>query len=492
MSERVDAGDSERCDGARRGRHRRLTIACLLALVFGIVAPSGAAAADVVRGDRIRIGERTRYTDDLYLIAGQATFLGRADQDLTIAAGMSNMVGSVGGDLLIVAGRNQVRGVVGGSVRAAGASVAIYGRVEGDVIVSGGSVRIMETANVAGDVLITGVAATVVAGAVIDGDLRGAARSITIEGRIEGDVAVDSSDLHLTDGSVVGGAVDYRGERAARIDDEAEIRGPTIHGEPEDRLPLGGLLLWSWAALPRLVVLLSLGAALLLVAPRRTIAVADQVRAAPVAATLTGLGSIAIIPVVVALLSVTVVALPLAMVVGSAYAAALYLSQALVGLGIGRVLLRLSGSDGARGRNLLAMALGMTLIAAVRVLPHLNLIGALLTAIVGLGALALTFRSDPSGNASGRLAGDEQLLAQRSGRRGWVAPLAGFAVGSVASLVAMVAVAALVIGLGAIWVRVSQTANVAFQFDPELVAIAGSLMALVALGILGAAWSRHR
>jgi hypothetical protein len=69
----------------------------------------------------------------------------------------------------------------------------------------------------------------------------------------------------------------------------------------------------------------------------------------------------------------------------------LYLSQVFAGLAIGRYLMPRSWRDGSRGYLLLAMTLGVIIIAAIRMAP-VPFLGPVVTAIVtfwGFGAAVM-------------------------------------------------------------------------------------------------------
>jgi hypothetical protein len=76
----------------------------------------------------------------------------------------------------------------------------------------------------------------------------------------------------------------------------------------------------------------------------------------------------------------------------------LYLSQVFVGTAIGRWILPDSWGDSGRGFNLLAMALGVILLGALRLIPvpAVGFIIAAITALLGLGAVFIGLRRRPT------------------------------------------------------------------------------------------------
>ena len=330
-------------------RGRRVTVSlALLVVCFLLLGAARADAAEVKRGEAVRLPDGETVDQDLYVFGGTVILEGAAARDVVVVARYLDAVGPIGGSLMVLAGRAEVRGTVGGSVRAAGASVAIYGRVEGDVVAAGGSVTIVETASVGGDVVVAGGKVTIVDGAVVGGAVRGEAVGMTIEGEIGSAVDVTTRRLHVAPSAQIGGVLRYQSRRAATIEPGAVVVGPTVRRDPAAALPMGPLLFWANGAVPRLLAMFVSGIVLVLLVPRRMAAVADSGRSAPMTSLLLGTGLVVFLPVLLILLLLTVIGSPLALVGGFGYLAGLYLSQVFVGLALGRFLLRLPAAEARR------------------------------------------------------------------------------------------------------------------------------------------------
>lgn len=380
--------------GARRaagfGSRRAIALLVVLVLLLGGTATEGMAAEVVVARDAT-VPAGSVIADDLYVVAGGLRVLGNLGGDLTASAGTVNVVGAVAGGVTVSAARVEIRGRIGRSVRAGGGIVAVYGRVDGDVVIAGGILRLVEGASIGGDVVVLGGSLTVVAGASVGGDVRGTAAAVTIEGRVRGGVRVATRRLAVAPGATVGGALRYRGDAAPEVAVDATVVGPTERLPPPDRPRWLRWLLWDGAAVPRLLLLLGVALAAVLLAPGAVVGAAEQVRRAPMRAGLVGIGAAVVGPLVVVLLAITVVGLPLAVVGAALSLGALYASQAVVGLAIGRVLFRLRGADRQRARAAAALTLGVVLVAGLRAvpIPFVGLAVASAVAVVGLGGVVL-------------------------------------------------------------------------------------------------------
>lgn len=139
------------------------------------------------------------------------------------------------------------------------------------------------------------------------------------------------------------------------------------------------------------------GALLVVALPGAAMWTADAVRHAPARALGWGAALLVLGPLAALLLAATVIGLPFAVVLGGALAAALYLSQVVVGPAFARAILPGSWDIAGRGHNLLAMTLGVGAIGLLRLLP-IPLVGTAIAAVVtllGLGGVARGLHRPP-------------------------------------------------------------------------------------------------
>ncbi len=230
------------------------------------------------------------------------------------------------GEVLVLSGRVTVHGVVTGDVVVLEGPVAVTGQVNGSVIVADGIVRLAESARVGGDVS-------------------------------------SSEEVAARPGAEVGGET--------RGDVRFSLRAPLA--------ALGDLL-------GPVAIAVSVGLAglvLLLLAPRGAETVAAAMSGAPLASLGWGFLVAIAVPVAAIALVVSVLGLPLGLT--------LFLSTGLwwlIGLvwaawGVGRGLVR---PPGGRGR---AFAAGWAIVAAVGLVPILNVAVWTLAPILGLGAMVV-------------------------------------------------------------------------------------------------------
>ncbi|MEA2530765.1 MAG: hypothetical protein QOG89_2409 [Thermomicrobiales bacterium] len=364
-----------------------------IALFFAIIAlasqASPAAAAEVRTGDSPGVPRGETVTGDLYLFGGQVAVAGTINGDAIVSAGTIDVPGRINGSLSVLAGDVEIEGTIDRSLRIAGGDVTVAGDVGGDIVVAGGSVTIASTATVAGDLVVAGGDVSVLG--PIDGDVRGNVGSLTINARVGGDVRVHADDIRLRSRARIAGDLAYTSREEARIDDGAAVTGTRRHTEPARFYPGDNVTAWLASAIFRLLCALFAGVLIVLLLPRAATVVADGIRSSPAGSFVLGLVLLVLVPILFVILLITVVGIPIALILLACYFGVLYLSQIFLGLAIGRIVLPKSWDTTGRGYNLLAMVIGVLILAGLRMIPvpFVGTFVATVTAILGLGAIVL-------------------------------------------------------------------------------------------------------
>lgn len=386
----VDENRSMRPKGGHAVARALLVLVIAVAVLLSVASP--AAAAEVKSGSSITIPAGTTVNDGLYLFGGTVDINGNVNRDATVSAGTLTVRGNIAGSLNVAAGEADIHGAIGRSVRAASGTIRIYGDVAEDVVVAGGTVTIEPGATVRGDVVAAG--GDVDVRGAVNGNVRGSAGRLTIAGPVGGSVNVSVGTIRLDAPARIAGKLTYRSRNDLDRDPAAIVAGPTTHREPTRFFPGDNLVVWLGSAVLRLLFALITGVVIVLLLPRAAIAIADGVRRRPLPSFVLGLILLILVPIVVVLLMITVVGIPVALLGLAAYLAALYLSQVFVGLAIGRLILPNAWGDDGRGYNLLAMVIGVIILALLRLIPvpYLGSAIAAITAILGLGAIIVGLR----------------------------------------------------------------------------------------------------
>jgi cytoskeletal protein CcmA (bactofilin family) len=366
--------------------------AVVLALAL---APMTASAAETRTGDEIEIATGETITGDLYLFGGDVEIAGTVTGDVIGAVESLMVRGTVNGSLNIVARSIQINGRVDRSVRVAGDELIIRGSVGGDLMVAAGSTTLTSQGSVGGDLLLGGGDVSL-SGSVAD-DVSGSASELNLGGQVGGSVSVSAAEINLTNRGRIAGDLRYASNNEIEILGAGDVAG-TI--ERTGRLrAVGGPDLFTAATsqIVRLLVGLISGLVLIALFPMAAVRTADQIRRQfPIAAVSGLIGLIAWIGLAL-VLAITIVGIPIALIGTVLLLIVAWLSQVFAGLALGRAVLPGSWHVTSRGYNILAMAIGMIVIAALRSVPvpFISTAVAIISAIVAVGAVILAMRYDP-------------------------------------------------------------------------------------------------
>lgn len=377
---------------ANRPKSHRLGLAAfaIILLMTALALPVLGIASEMRSGGTVTIEATELIDDDLYVAAGEFILEGRTNGDVLVAAGRIDVPGSVIGSLNIAGGETDVDGEVGRSVRILGGDTVLSGDIGGDLVIFGGRTEVQESVSIGGDLLIYGGELDL-RGDVL-GSVKGTVGSMTIGGRVDGDIDLDVQSLEVTTGAEIDRLLQYVSRQEADIAPGADI-GEVQHTETAPWGTGDGFRAQLFSPLVRTLWLLAAGVALVVLAPRLSAAVSGNV-SRPWIPAIIGLLTVMLLPVIAIVLMISVIGLPVGLILLVLFVIALYLSQVVVGQRIGTLLLPRRWNDGSRGFLLLAMTLGVILISAFRFvpLPFVSAVVNLVVAVLGLGAVVLLVR----------------------------------------------------------------------------------------------------
>ncbi|MFO8116135.1 MAG: polymer-forming cytoskeletal protein [Halorubrum sp.] len=328
---------------------RRGVVVALVAVLVLSTATGVAAAQPVQGASGTVVVEEGQTVSSVDALAGSIVVRGTVTGDVSGAAGTIFVAES---------------GRVDGSISGAAGDVRVDGVVGGDVSAGSGNVQVTETATIGGDVRV-------------------GAEYVRIDGRIDGDVRVGAETIVLGPNADIGGEFRYEAARFTQ-DPAATVAGGVV----EDSTLRGNVgtfafpnwLTWVYSLLANLV----LGAVLLTLFPAFSARVAGRVSDEP--AKTGGVGLLTLVggPVLLALIAITVIGIPLALLGAVAFGLAVWVGIVYGQYAVGAWVLRLAGRDD-RWLALAAGLVGFAILGAVPVLGGFLVFGALL---LGLGALA--------------------------------------------------------------------------------------------------------
>ena len=285
-------------------------------------------------------------------------------------AGSIVVRGTVTGDVSGAAGTIHVAesGRIGGSISGAAGDVRIDGVVGGDISAGSGNIRVTETATIGGDVSV-------------------GAGYVRIDGRIDGDVRIGAETIVIGPNADIGG--EFRYDAAEFTQDPAATVAGGVVEDPDLRGNVGTFTLPNWITTAySLLANLLLGAILLALFPAFSARLAGRVSDEP--AKTGGVGLLTLVggPILLALVAITIIGIPLAVLGAIAFGLAIWVGVVYGQYAVGAWVLRQAGRDD-RWLALVAGLVGFAILDLIPVLGGVLVFGALL---LGLGALALELR----------------------------------------------------------------------------------------------------
>jgi hypothetical protein len=344
----------------------------------------------------------------------------RVGRDRYLAAEDVDVADASGGDVLAVGGSVELRSRIDGDAVAAGGSVRVAGEVGDDAYLAGGSVRldgrIADAVRVVGGRVRVGSDAVVAGGTAIAGgrvQFEGEARdTVTIAGgevRFDGigsgDVLIAAGDTVIGPKARIGGTLTVRGPVPPTVDPAARIDGGLQYERVARREGWGqaGRTAAGWAIGLWTAGLAVCGVLLIAAFPRFTGDAAARIRAMPLLSLGVGFGLLVAVPVAAVLLFATVIGIPLGLLLLALYPVMLMLGYITAAVFLGDALLVRLSRDALARRAPRAGAFVAALVALALVIrvPYVGGWVALAALVLGVGALMLR-AAHPAAWAGGR------------------------------------------------------------------------------------------
>jgi hypothetical protein len=328
---------------------------------------------------------------------GQDTFVSGADVkleeevfgDALLVGGSIAVHAPVHGDAVAAAHELELRGPFRSNLYAAGGRVRVDGEVAGNARLLGGNVMLGPQTAIAGGVSIAAGSADI--SGSIGRYLQVAAGSTRVSGHVAGDVDVSGDELLVEPSAEIDGRVIFRGPEPASVAAGARVRGEVLH-LPDAAAPgpwrrlLDAALFVSFAALGLAAMGLLSGA----LWPRYARAAVGVATNHGGGALLAGVAAVLGGPVVIALLALSMVGLPLALLVACAYLLSFPLGYVVAAASIAERLRERAGAPHPaprqRALRLLAVLFGLGLLGSV---PFIGPLSVAVLTLIGIGALVV-------------------------------------------------------------------------------------------------------
>ncbi len=367
------------------------TLASLSLVLSAPFGPGEAVAHPLPVGVEIHSGDQGRYVlkagetheGDLYLFKAGAQIDGTLVGDLYVFAQRLDLSGTVRGDLNAWVQDADLDGTIEDSVRVFCQSLRVTGTIDGSLVAFCGSVEIEEGAVVTGGVKAR-AARVDVRGAVRE-DLDAKGGQVVVSGSIGGDALLEADIIEIRDRARIGGDLFYTSRNRLDLADKGIVRGDIEYTPEKPKPPVSKKGFASW--LLGLLVALVTGLAVIAIAPRRTVDVAEKVGGDGLRSAGVGFITTIVIPVALAIVCVLIITIPLVVMALLVFLMVVYLAKVPVAIWAGDRVLRRLGRSAAS--PYLSLTVGIPLLYVVFAVPFLGEVAWWATMFVGLGALVM-------------------------------------------------------------------------------------------------------
>ncbi len=360
----------------------------ILILALFLCTATSASAYTALSGTDISL--KNPVSDDVYVAGSEVNIDQPVSGDLTVFGGTVHVYEDVSGDVLVAGGRVVIHSNVGGDVRVAAGMVTISGNVKGDLIMAGSILDLSRTATVGGSVMVHGGMVTLEGN--VSEHIDGTASIMKIKGWVTGNVHVSAHNyLSVGQGAKIRGNLSYFSKnpivlpegvvtgKVERVAPYFATQQTLIYGFLNTGMLLG--MLWN------LLSLLLLGAIVLLFAPHEFMKLPDVMRKSFWRSLGVGFLGVTAGTAFVLMCAVTIIGMPLALILGFGFFTLWYLSQLVVGLFLGSLMLRSKQRSVRRTYGVLA--LGLLVASVIALIP---LIGGVVIFILMLAAFGVMLR----------------------------------------------------------------------------------------------------
>ena len=337
------------------------------------------------------IAVRAEVTGEVILMGGEVDLRSTIEGDVVAMGGDVIVDSAVSGDVLVMGGSVVSDGEIRGKLRMMGGEVINRAAVLGSLLAVGGDVELDAVSRIAGGARLAG--ARLMVDGIIGDDLEALGRRITVAGEIAGDTTLRGVKITILESAKIGGNLTYESGQEADIHPDAEIAGDVIFIRSEMPARAAGRAMFAFGAawLVFVASLMLLGTVQVLLLPNFTTDTAKTIAGAPWKSLGVGLVVFIGVPVVMVILAVTVIGLSLTIVLGALYLVAAAFGYFVSAVAVGRLgarLIRKQAGATVAGR-IAVLAVGLLALSIVALVPGLGPLASLAAFIIGLGALTL-------------------------------------------------------------------------------------------------------
>lgn len=354
-----------------------LALALVLGIIPAVFFAGTSYAGDFRSGTSVVVQSNETVDHTLFAVGNNIEIDGTVNGDIFCAGQNVTINATVNGDVLCAGMNIQIDGKVSGNIRAAGQIVTVSANVAHNASIVGNTVRTDAGSTVANDLQAAGNVLTFNGSVGRDADIAGT--TTTIDGAIGRDVQAATDTLDLQSNAAIHGSLTYYSNNNLTRDNGSQVAGATTKKQPQQRTRMHQ----SSPVLNDLLsflMLLALGLVLIALVPNRLNRLTDLALKKPLMTAAIGLAACIGVPALVLVSLFTVVGVFVGIVLLFGWIIVMILSAAFVSYYTGRLVLMKTPAN-----PFLVMLTGVIIMSVLFLIPVVNVIAYILTALLGSG-----------------------------------------------------------------------------------------------------------
>lgn len=362
-----------------------ISLIVIFSLTFGLVLAESISGDNVIvesgetlektsflSGNNIRIDGDINSTT--FITGGTVELNGNIDGDLFVASQNVTINGKITGSLFTASQNININGIVENNIYLAGAMLKVKSQIDGSAFLAGQNIYIEDGATISKDAFIG--ASKIYHNGAIYRDLTSSSQSLSIGGKIGGDLNYRSNDkADFLNGSKVVGETKWK-----KVDPKTD--------SPKSMFSIFNLYMLLFSILASLVIWLFIR----LISPNFWTNLAEGISIAPLKTLGFGFLALILTPIASVILMITVIGIPLSFILLSLYIILIYISKIIVSTLIGFWFQKKFNLS--NGQTFWLFLLGLIILSVLEIIPIVGWILGLLIASLGFGFVVLYMKNN--------------------------------------------------------------------------------------------------
>lgn len=308
---------------------------------------NGGLTQDNQADTTVKLAAEQAITGNYYVMGNNISIDGNITGDLVCAANTVEVKGNIGGDVICAANTIIISGNVAGNVRSAASVINIDGSVAKNLTVATNNLVISAKGSIGSDAIFW--AGQIMHEGSINGALRGMAYRAYLGGNVAQDVDISFEDgsngfavpLIISQQAKINGDLTYKSKYDASLANRDSVLGNVIKQQPTNNNMAMNMFanFWVWMVIFSVISAIIIGSIAIVLFRKQVTVLSDKMVHSAWPSILWGALLMFLVPIMVVLLSFTVVGIPVAIILGMIWLAMAMIAKPLAAIMIGYVVM---------------------------------------------------------------------------------------------------------------------------------------------------------